>query len=38
MKKIFREFEEELTVTKELFYNEGSMYGAYSLLVKLIRK
>ncbi|MDT0942168.1 AAA family ATPase [Staphylococcus pseudintermedius] len=29
MKKIFREFEEELTVTKELFYNEGSMYGAY---------
>ncbi|WP_305850025.1 AAA family ATPase [Staphylococcus hyicus] len=29
MVKTFKEFEEELIVTKQLFYNEGSMYGAY---------
>lgn len=29
MKNNFKEFEEELVVTKQLFYNEGSMYGAY---------
>lgn len=28
-KNEFREFKERLVVTKELFYNEGSMFGAY---------
>lgn len=34
MEKQFKEFEENLIVTKQLFYNENSMYGAYGFKFK----